>query len=269
MGECVPGAQDPRLEHEVAVKVLFPEITDARASPPLRPTAPAPAGTLKNPAEAYSPVYDVGTDDDSPFLVLELLEGETLRARVEARTASRRKALDYALKIAQGLAGAHEKESSTATSSPTTSSCSATTGLGSSTRSRELTRSRRRPSARNGHRSRATESGMVLGTVGYMSPEQVRGAGRPALGHLLVWRLPCEMLAGGRAFRPTAQIETINAILKEPARAYPGARRRISPGVARIVRNCIEERAREPGSNRHTITLTRSRQSRHIVSGTF
>ena len=105
MGE-VYRARDPRLEREVAIKVLLEEVADRKQLGRFEQEARA-AGALNHPNVLA--VHDVGTHDGAPYVVSELLEGHTLRARLEGGPPPVRKALDYALEIARGLAAAHDK----------------------------------------------------------------------------------------------------------------------------------------------------------------
>jgi len=105
MGE-VYRARDPRLEREVAIKVLPEEVADRKHLGRFEQEARA-AGALNHPNVLA--VYDVGTHDGAPYVVSELLEGQTLRTRLEGGSLPVRKALDFALEIARGLAAAHDK----------------------------------------------------------------------------------------------------------------------------------------------------------------
>src|SRR5207344_2492931 len=173
MGE-VYRARDPRLEREVAIKVLPEEIADRRHLLRFEQEARA-VGALNHPNVLA--VYDVGTHDGAPYVVSELLEGHTLRARLEGGPLPVRKVLDYALEIARGLAAAHDKGIVHRDLKPdnvfvTNDGRIKILDFGLA----KLTRPT--PPVREGEQGtgpRTTESGVVLGTVGFMSPEQVRG----------------------------------------------------------------------------------------------
>src|SRR5229473_8665389 len=106
MGE-VYRAKDPRLKREVAIKVLPASFSqDADRLRRFEQEAEA-AGGLNHPN--ITAVYDIGSADGSPYIVTELLEGETLRSRLGAGALSPRKTIDYAVQMARGLAAAHEK----------------------------------------------------------------------------------------------------------------------------------------------------------------
>ncbi len=174
MGE-VYRAKDPRLGREVAIKVLPASFSaDADRLRRFEQEAKA-AGVLNHPN--ITAVYDIGSHDGAPYVVQELLEGETLRAELAAGRFSPRKAIDYALQIAQGLAAAHEKgivhrdlkpENLFVTKDGRVKILDF--GLAKLT---EVEPGARRRTSRPPRP--ATEPGVVMGTLGYMSPEQVKG----------------------------------------------------------------------------------------------
>jgi Tol biopolymer transport system component/tRNA A-37 threonylcarbamoyl transferase component Bud32 len=263
MGE-VWRARDPRLGREVAIKVLP---TAASADPErlrrFEQEARA-AGALNHPNILV--IYDIGMHEGAPYIVSELLEGETLRERlrsdskpassaprvaseVSERTAppaaalSQRKAIHYATQIAQGLAAAHEKGIVHRDLKPENLFITRDGhvkildfGLAKLTQPVEAEASMTAlPTS-----APATEPGMVLGTVGYMSPEQVRGQPADHRTDIFSFGLILyEMLAGRAAFRRETGAETMTAILKEdpPELTTPG----ISPAVERVVDYCLEK----------------------------
>ena len=204
MGE-VYRARDERLKRDVAVKVL-PAIASRgpRAAAPLR--AGGPGGRRRSTTPTSRRSTTSATHEGSPYVVTELLEGETLRARLSGGALPARKAIDYAIQIAQGLAAAHEKgivhrdlkpENLFVTNDGRVKILDF--GLAKLTQADGAARRRRRTCRpRTG-----TEPGVVLGTLGYMSPEQVQGqAGRRALGHLLVRRRPLRDALGHARLPP-------------------------------------------------------------------
>jgi serine/threonine protein kinase len=242
MGE-VYVAHDPNLGRNVAIKVL----PSAYSADPDRLTRFAQearaAGALNHPNVLA--VYDVGTDNGVPYIVAELLDGEPLRAKL-GRPFAHRKALDYAAQIARGLAAAHERGIVHRDLKPENVLITADGrakivdfGLAklawpeeSETSSELLTR------------PAGTDPGVVLGTVGYMAPEQVRGqkvdhrADIFAFGCILY-----EMLAGRKAFWKASGIETLNAILAEdpPDLAASNAVPAPAPALQRVVLRCLEK----------------------------
>jgi len=242
MGE-VYRARDTRLGRDVAVKVLPSAYsTDPERMRRFEQEARA-AAALNHPN--ILAIYDVGTHDGSPYVVSELLDGMTLRERLKGGALQQKKAVEYALDIARGLAAAHAKGIVHRDLKPenlfvTRDGRIKILDFGLA----KLTL----PNAGDPGRSKAptvgldTDPGMILGTVGYMAPEQVRGepadhrADLFALGAILH-----EMLTGQRPFhRPTA-VETMNAILKEDPPDLSGAPRPVSPALERIVSHCLEK----------------------------
>jgi serine/threonine protein kinase/Tfp pilus assembly protein PilF len=242
MGE-VYRAKDPRLDRSVAIKVLpaaFSENADRLHR--FEQEAKA-AGALNHPNIVA--VYDVGTHEGMPYVVEELLEGETLRQMLAGGKLSPRRAIDYSLQIAHGMATAHEKgivhrdlkpenlfitrdgrakilDFGLAKLTPIE------TEAASSTRARTETA--------------GTEPGVVLGTIGYMSPEQVRG--RPADPRSDIFSFGAilyEMLSGERAFRGESAAETMSAILTKDPPDLSIANQDISLGLDRVVRHCLEK----------------------------
>jgi len=240
MGE-VYRARDPRLGRAVAIKVL-PAGVSADASRRHRFEHEArTTGLLNHPNILV--VYDVGDHEGAPYLVTELLEGETLRERLRAGAIPARKAVDCALQAAHGLAAAHDKavvhrdlkpENLFVTKDGVVKildfglALQAVVTDDKDTRSPTLTRD--------------TAPGVVLGTVGYMSPEQARGETADhrsdifSLGAVLY-----ELLTGRRAFHGDTAVETLNAILKqEPEEFAPELK--VPPGLDRVVRHCLEKK---------------------------
>ena len=175
MGE-VYRARDPRLSREVAIKVLPASFSaDADRLRRFEQEAKA-AGVLNHPN--ITAVYDIGQHDGAPYVVQELLEGDTLRATLAGGRLSPRKAIDYALQIAHGLAAAHEKGIVHRDLKPEN------LFLTRDGRVKILDFGLAKLAQAEGTGSNATnlptetegtEPGVVLGTLGYMSPEQVRG----------------------------------------------------------------------------------------------
>jgi serine/threonine protein kinase/Tol biopolymer transport system component len=245
MGE-VYRAKDPRLGREVAVKVLPASFSkDPDRLRRFEHEARA-AGVLNHPN--ITAVYDIGTADGAPYVVTELLEGETLRSRLAAGALSPRKALEYAIQMAHGLAAAHEKgivhrdlkpENIFVTNDGRVKILDF--GLAKLTQSEDGVDLTGIPTASVG-----TEPGVVMGTLSYMSPEQVRG--KPvdhrsdifALGAIL-W----EMLSGRRAFQGETAADTMTAILTKEPPELSAIDKNIHPGLARIVRHCVEKNSGE------------------------
>jgi len=245
MGE-VYRARDPRLGREVAIKVLPASFSgDPERLRRFEQEARA-AGILNHPN--ITAVYDLGTHAGAPYVVCELLEGQTLRGVLAEGRPPTRKAIDYARGIAEGLAAAHEKGIVHRDLKPENVFVTREGrvkildfGLAKLTQKDESGEATNLPTATAG-----TEPGVVLGTLGYMSPEQVRG--RPAdvrsdifsFGAILY-----EMLSGRRAFRGDSAADTMSAILKEDPPELSLSDRTVSPGLDRIVRHCLEKNPQE------------------------
>jgi eukaryotic-like serine/threonine-protein kinase len=242
MGE-VYRARDTRLNRPVAVKVVPASIAaspDALARFEREARAVA---ALSHPN--ILAIYDFGQTTEATYAVMELLEGETLRARLAAGALPARKAVDIGVQVARALAAAHDRHIVHRDLKPeniflTTDGSVKVLDFG-------LARIIGTATGQTAVETLtvATEPGTVLGSVGYMAPEQVRGddadhrADLFALGCVLF-----EMFTGRRAFSRETAAETMTAILREdPPDLASGAV--VSSGVARVVHHCLEKRPEE------------------------
>ena len=239
MGE-VYRARDPRLGRYVAIKVLPVSLSsDPDRLRRFEHEARA-AATLNHPN--ILAVHDVGSHSGVPYLVSELLQGETLRARLGSGPIPFRRATEHALQIARGLAAAHDKEIVHRDLKPenvflTTDGRVKILDFGLAKAVGGAT-----AEAATIADSHPTEIGTVLGTAGYMAPEQVRGQ---AVDHRAdIFAFGCvlyEMLSGRRAFSGGTPADTMSAILtSEPADLDPGAIA-IPPALLRIAARCLEK----------------------------
>jgi eukaryotic-like serine/threonine-protein kinase len=251
MGE-VYRARDTRLGREVAIKVLPASFaSDAERLRRFEQEARA-ASALNHPN--ILAIYDIGTHEGAPFLVTELLEGETLRERLRNGPLPVRKALDIAIQTANGVAAAHEKGIIHRDLKPAniflTNDGRAKIldfGLAKLTQQDNAssigeTQSPTRTSGGHAQTDARTEAGVVLGTAGYMAPEQVRG--KPADARSDIFALGAilyEMLSGQRAFEKDSSADTMAAILKEEPAELSGEGKKIPPPVERVVRHCLEK----------------------------
>ncbi len=257
MGE-VYRAKDPRLGRDVAIKVLpasFSADPDRLRRFELEAKA---AGVLNHPN--ITAVHDIGADpsDGAPYVVQELLEGETLRAALSAGRLPQRKTIDYALQIVHGLAAAHEKGIVHRDLKPDNIFITndgrvkiLDFGLAKLTHTEERGQVTNAPTATEG-----TEPGMVLGTLGYMSPEQVRG--RPADARSDIFSFGAilyEMLSGKRAFHGDSAADTMSAILREEPADLSVTNANISPGLDRIVRHCLEKNPEQRFHSAHDVAF--------------
>ena len=241
MGE-VYRARDPRLGREVAIKVLPASFSnDADRLRRFEQEARA-AGILNHPN--ITAVYDVGSFEDAPYVVTELLEGETLRSRMAGGALAPRRAIDYALQIAHGLAAAHAKGIVHRDLKPENLFVTREGrvkildfGLAKLTQPEAVLPQTNLPTA-----GASTEPGVVMGTLGYMSPEQVRGRAADARSDIFSFgAVLYEMLSGRRAFRGDSAADTMSAILREDPPDLSTTNRLIAPGLDRIVRHCLEK----------------------------
>ncbi len=243
MGE-VYRARDERLKREVAIKVLPASYSqDSDRLRRFEHEAQA-AGALNHPN--ITAVYDVGTaEDGSPYVVQELLEGETLRAELAGGRFTPRRAIEYAIQMAHGLAAAHEKGIVHRDLKPENllitkdgrvkildfGLAKLTQPEGGGTSDTNL------PTE-----TRGTEPGVVMGTLGYMSPEQIKGRSADARSDIFAFgTILYEMLSGKKAFQAESAGETMAAILREDPVDLFVTNHSVSPGLERIVRHCLEK----------------------------
>jgi eukaryotic-like serine/threonine-protein kinase len=243
MGE-VYRARDSRLDRIVAVKVL-PASFAADADRLRRFEQEARSVAALNHPNILA-VHDIGTHDGSPYMVCELLEGETLRERLRGGVLSTRKATEIAIQIAEGLATAHDKGIVHRDLKPeniflTKDGRVKILDFG-------LAKIARIGSEQNAAQTLTsvdvalTEAGQVLGTAGYMSPEQIRGMGVDHRSDIFAFgAIFFEMLSGQRAFSRDTAAETMTAILKEDPPELTQLNRNISPALERIARHCLEK----------------------------
>ena len=242
MGE-VYRAHDGRLGRDVAVKVLPAAVAGDEERLRRFELEARAAGALNHPNVLA--IHELGRHDGVPFVVAELLEGETLRTRLQQGPLSPARAVDLALQVARGLAAAHERGIVHRDLKPdnlfvTRDGHIKILDFGLAKLEPELagTGLDGAPTM-----TRGTTPGSVLGTVGYMAPEQVRG--RPADHRADIFSLGAilyEMLSGRRAFRGDSAVETLNAILKDDPAELSASGRLVPPALERLVRHCLEKR---------------------------
>jgi serine/threonine protein kinase/Tol biopolymer transport system component len=235
-------ARDERLRRDVAIKVL-PASFANDADRLRRFEQEAHATSALNHPNILT-IYDIGAQDGAPFIVAELLEGKELREQLEAGALSARRALEYAQQITAGLAAAHEKGIVHRDLKP--ENLLITTdgrvkildfGLAKLRPTQPGTVESHAPTQR-----RLTGSGVVMGTVGYMSPEQVRGQEADARSDIFAFGVILhEMLSGERPFHGASAIEVMNAILKEEPPELVETNAKISPQLEKLVRRCLEK----------------------------
>jgi Tol biopolymer transport system component len=240
MGE-VYRARDARLDRIVAIKVL-PASYSADAERLQRFVQEARSAAALNHPNILS-IFDIGEAGGAPYIVSELLEGQTLRERIRTAPLSSRKAIDYALQTARGLAAAHEKGIVHRDLKPenlflTNDERVKILDFGLA----KLTRPESDAGADAPTVQVNTEPGQIMGTVGYMSPEQVRGKAADHRSDIFSFgSILYEMLSGQRAFRGETPADTMSAILKEEPVELSETSRNVPPALERMVRHCLEK----------------------------
>src|SRR5499433_674616 len=246
MGE-VYRARDTRLGRDVAIKVLPASFSDDAERLHRFQQEACAAGALNHPN--ILSIYDTGAHDGSPYVVSELLEGQSLRQRMSGTIVPQRKAIDYALQIVHGLAAAHEKGIVHRDLKPDNLfitndgrvkildfGLAKLTGAGNTELSQTGIPTRRVD----------TDPGKVMGTVGYMSPEQLKGRQVYHRSDIFSFgAILYEMLSGRRAFHGESAAETMSAILKEDPPDLSETNQRISPALERLVNHCLEKNPEE------------------------
>jgi Tol biopolymer transport system component len=237
MGE-VYRAHDTRLNRDVAVKIL-PQSFAADPERRLRFEREAQAVAALSHPNVLA-IHDTGTHDGQMFVVTELLDGETLAERLKSGALPLRKALDTAVQIARGLAAAHDKHVVHRDLKPDNLFLLRDGRV----KILDFGLARQLPSLTGATQTvqAATDPGVIMGTVGYMAPEQVRGEPVDARGDLFAFgAVIYEMLTGQRAFRRNTAAETMTAILRDEPPELAQQRADLSPALDRIVRHCLEK----------------------------
>ena len=245
MGE-VYRARDSKLDRDVALKVLPASVAnDADALARFEREAKAVAA-LSHPN--ILAIYDFGRHDGVAYAVMELLEGESLRGRLDGGSpVSQKQAVDYALQITRGLSAAHERGIVHRDLKPenvfvTKDGHVKILDFGLAKRVEGPSQEQTSAPTDGGR----TEPGTVMGTVGYMSPEQLRGLAVDHRADIFSFgSVLYELLSGRKAFKRDSASDTIAAILKEDPPELTGSGRNISPALDRIVHHCLEK---EPGN---------------------
>jgi len=239
-------AHDEALRRDVAVKVLPSSFaTDPDRLRRFEQEARA-AGALNHPN--ILAIYDFGEHEGSPYVVSELLEGKTLREQMGGRAMPVRKTVDYGIQIARGLSAAHEKRIVHRDLKPENIFVTGDGrvkildfGIAKLLGPEEV----RVDDGRTATQS-PTEAGVLLGTTGYMSPEQVRGAPVDQRSDLFsLGTVLYEMLSGRRAFGGATPADTMSAILSYDPPSLSALREDIPPDLDRTIRRCLDKSTRE------------------------
>ncbi len=259
MGE-VYRAHDTNLDRDVAIKVLPRDLAEN----------PNRLARLEREAKAVAAlshpnilaVYDFGTNEGTAYLVTELLEGETLRERLAQGAMASRKAAEYGRQIARGLAAAHDKGIVHRDLKPENLFVSPDghvkiLDFGLATAAGTESAPNQDATIDLGTRTRLTAPGAVLGTVDYMSPEQVRGEPTDTRSDLFSFgSVLYEMVTGLRPFHRETGAETMTAILKEEPADVATLNVGVPPALAAIIRRCLEKRAGERFHSAHDLAFS-------------
>jgi serine/threonine protein kinase len=260
MGE-VYRARDPRLGRDVAIKVLPVDVASnperlARFEQEARATA-----ALNHPN--ILAVHDIGNADGVVYIVSELLEGETLRATLTPGAILPRQAIDYAIQIAHGLSAAHEKGIVHRDLKPE----NVFLARDGQVKILDFGLAKLVGPAEAGPHARlvdgsmlpttpaaGTVAGMIVGTVGYMAPEQVRGLPVDHRGDIFAFgAMLYELLTGERAFSGQTPADTITAILKEDPPQIASASKLGSAALQHVVRRCLEKKPEQRFHSAHDL----------------
>jgi hypothetical protein len=239
MGE-VYKAKDSKLDRDVAIKVL-PESVAADPETLSRFEREAKAVAALNHPNILS-IYDFGSEGNVRYAVMELLEGATLRQRLEGGALAPRKAIEIGLQIARGLAAAHAKGIVHRDLKPENVFVLADghvkiLDFGLAKVARAETAGTSAPTT-----APQTQPGTVMGTVGYMSPEQVRGSAVDQRTDIFSFgAILYEMLSGRRAFSGDSAVETMSAILKSDPPDLAASRPELPAALQSVVAHCLEK----------------------------
>ncbi|MGC1904517.1 MAG: serine/threonine-protein kinase, partial [Candidatus Acidiferrum sp.] len=267
MGE-VYRAHDTRLRRDVALKILPASFTND-ADRLRRFEQEARAVAALNHPNIVS-IYDVGEANGVHYIISELLEGESLRERIPAAGMPTRKAIELAVQFANGLAAAHDRGIVHRDLKPENLFVTKTGQV----KILDFGLAKLRTLPANGANDQSsigvsnvtiaesqTSAGQILGTVGYMSPEQVRGDAVDHRSDIFSFgSILYEMLCGQRAFKRNTSAETMTAILNEDpqdfaTRTNPSSPAAIAPGLERIVRHCLEKQPAQRFQSAHDIAF--------------
>ena len=234
-------ATDDRLGRDVALKVLKPSLAQDQDRLRRFEQEARSAAALNHPNIVA--IYDIGLHDGAPYIVSELLDGQTLRERLLNGPLPLRQAADYALQIAQGLVAAHEKRIVHRDLKPenifiTKDGWVKILDFGIA----KLTWTEPSEGRSSLTMTTQTKAGSVLGTVAYMSPEQLRGKPVDHRSDIFSFgAILYEMLTGRRAFSAETEVDTMTAVLKENPPELSDLRPGVPLAFAQIVEHCLDK----------------------------
>ena len=257
MGE-VYKAEDTRLGREVAVKVLPAEFA---ADPErLRRFEQEARATAALDHPNILAIHDIGTHEGNPYIVEQLLEGESLRQRLRTGPLPPAKAVEFGVQIAQGLAAAHEKGIVHRDLKPenlwlTKDGRIKILDFGLA-RLRPQGPMEQEPQTEAPTADSPTREGTVLGTVGYMSPEQARGQPADARSDIFSFgAVLYEMLSGKKAFSRDSTVDTLSAILHEDPPELDRLSSSLSLPLVQLLRRCLEKKPEDRFSSTNDLAF--------------
>jgi serine/threonine protein kinase len=239
MGE-VFRARDERLQRDVALKLIRPASSDNPDHLRRFEQEARAAAALNHPNIVA--IYDVGFEGTTPYIVAELLEGRTLRQRLGESPIAVRQAAEYALQIAQGMSAAHARNIVHRDLKPENLFLTNDDRI----KILDFGVAKLQPSAED-HRSvenlpTVTKHGTVIGTVAYMSPEQLRGKTVDHRSDIFSFgAILYEMLSGRRAFHGETEVDTMTAVLREEPPNSNLEHAAIPALYQDIVHHCLEK----------------------------
>jgi eukaryotic-like serine/threonine-protein kinase len=273
MGE-VYCARDLHIRRSVAIKIIPASLaTDLERLQRFEHEVRT-VGSLNHPG--ILTLYDFGVQDGSPYMVTELLQGQSLREQLRGGALPIRKAIDYSLQIVRGLAAAHDKNVVHRDVKPenifiTNDGVAKILDFGLAKLASVGA------IAEDATQTVASDPGRIVGTVGYMSPEQVRGATVDARSDLFAFGATLyEMISGQRAFSGGSAADIMSAILHQDPPELTGFNHDVPPAIERIVRHCLEKNPEGRFRSAHDIafdlesisTLSSSTSRSSDLSGT-
>ena len=267
MGE-VYRARDKKLDRDVAIKVLPPSFAH---DPEMRARFEREAKAVASLSHPHIlAIHDFGIHDGHAYAVMELLKGETLRGKLDAGPIPYKQAIDYALQVARGLSGAHEQGVVHRDLKPenvfvTREGHVKILDFGLAKRVEVVdTEGETGAPAAGG----LTAPGAVMGTAGYMSPEQVRGLPVDARSDIFAFgAILYELLSGRRAFKRESAIDSMMAILKEEPPELGGSGQNVPPALEHVVAHCLEKERENRFQSARDIVFALSEASSVPVTG--
>jgi len=260
MGE-VYRAKDSKLDRDVAIKVL-PESVAANPDMLARFEREAKAvAALSHPN--ILAIHDYGSQDGVAYAVMELLSGQTLRDRLDSGALSLKQAVDFAMQVARGLSAAHERGIVHRDLKPenlfvTKDGHVKILDFGLARRTEQKAEGETSAPTQ----SKGTEPGTVMGTMGYMSPEQVRGREVDHRSDIFPFgAVLYEMLSGQRAFKRETAADTMSAILKEEPLELSESGRNVPVALDHVVKHCLEKKPEDRFQSARDIVFALSEAS--------